>query len=110
MAITAADFVAQFPEFRAAYENSPEMAGPMFDRALSVAQAQVSSLVFGTAYEQAVFLVAADTLSLSPFGENLRIANKDTSMYRVLYNQLARAVGPRVAVGGGFWGPSGQGW
>ena len=99
MAVDAATFILELPEFADAYAAQPAM----IERALRLAQSQVSLVVFGTSYQDAVFLMAAHNLALSPSGENLRLNRTSTeSVYLEQFRLLARAKRPRVFLGGGL--------
>ena len=101
MAITAADFVLEYPEFDAAASAQPAMVA----RALRLAESQVDPTVFKTATQDAVFLLAAHHLALSPYGENLRIDGTN-SLYLEQFRRLSNSRRPRVMIGGGLGGGS----
>lgn len=100
MAVDAATFVSEFPEFQAVLTSQPALV----DRALRAAQLQVDAVVFASAYQDAVFLMAAHHLAMSPYGENLRLKDPTQSLYLEQFNRLSNSRRPRVMVGGGFGG------
>lgn len=100
MAIDRATFAQQYPEFRVISENADTQG--LVDRCLALAVLQVDPLVFKSAYEQAVFLLAGHHMALSPYGENLRLKD-GTSLYLEQFNRLSNTRRPRVMVGGGFF-------
>lgn len=100
--LTAEDFVQAYPEFRPAMEREPNMIAS----ALEIGALHCDPLVFKSAYKQAVYLMAAHQLALSPFGENLRI-DGNNSLYLQRWEALRDTRRPRVMVGGGFGWPGG---
>lgn len=101
MSIDVATWVSEFPEFQVAAASQPAM----FERALRAATRLVDPALFGTAYQDAVFLLASHFAALSPFGENLRLKD-GTTAYEQQYKQLRDSRRPRVMVGGGLLGGS----
>lgn len=96
-------FLAAFPEFRAAFQREPAMV----ENALATGALHCGLEVFGSAYPQAVMLMAAHQLAMSPFGEALRIQGDDgsTTLYYKRWQDLSNSRRPRGMVGGGFgWG------
>ena len=100
MAVDVATLVSEFPEFSSAATAQPAMVA----RALRLAQSLVDARQYGSAYQDAVFLLTADALAMSPYGESLRINvdGEPTSVYRLQYERLQRAKSPRVMLGGGL--------
>jgi hypothetical protein len=100
---TVQAFVDAYPEFRSTYQREPAMVA----NALATAVLHCGPEVFGSAYAQAVMLMAAHQLAMSPFGEALRIKGDDgpTSLYFRRWQDLANSRRPRVMLGGGLpWG------
>lgn len=98
MAIDAASFVANFPEF----EEINDVAPAAVAGALLRAQAYVSATVWGTRYEAAVFTKAAHLLCMTGFGENARIDSKAATAYGQTFTEMVRALPIRILVSGGF--------
>lgn len=100
MAIDAASFVANFPEF----EEINEVAPAAVTGALLRAQAYVSSTVWGPRYEAGVLTKAAHLLCMTGFGENARIDSKAATAYGETFKEMLRALPLRILVSGGFGG------
>lgn len=93
MAWTAATFRAARPEFA-------EIADAVVTLALSDAASEVDSRVYGTTYDQAVSLLAAHKLSITPYGQGARLEPKSgdgTTTYLAEFERLTRKKA------GGFW-------
>ena len=97
MAIDAPTLIAEYPEFGPAYTAQPAMV----ERALRLALSQTDAAVYGSAHQDAVFLLAAHNLAYSPFGENLRLKD-GSSIYLEQYKRLRDTRRPRVMVAGGL--------
>jgi hypothetical protein len=106
MAVNAATFVAQFPEFEEIYALTAPVAdgAAIVNGALLEAQAYCSATVWGDRYERGVFTKAAHILCMSAFGENARIDAKAATAYGVKFQEMVRALPMRVLVSGGFGG------
>lgn len=97
MTVTAASLKAQRPEF-APTDDAVVLA------AIADADTEVDARVFGEKAGQAVSLLAAHKLALSPFGTQARLDPKaqgdgphGQTVYGVEYDALVRQCG------GGFW-------
>lgn len=98
MAWTAATFKAARVEFA-------EIADAAVTAALSDATSELDSRLFGSTFDQAVGLLAAHKLSISPFGQQARLeakAGDGTTTYLAEFNRLARKkCGGALAIGQG---------
>jgi hypothetical protein len=87
-----ATFTASYPEFRTA---SPELV----EAKLQEAARRVSASAFGSRYDDAVALMAADLLWSSPFGATLRLdGSGGPSEYRRAFVRLREEVCPTFVV------------
>lgn len=95
MAITAVDFVAAFPEFQEAYDARPGSVAAAIQEALP----HVSALHYGSAYQQGVFLMTAHILSVSPYGQEMRLIKwDDRTTYSVRFDRLSASRPVRTLV------------
>jgi hypothetical protein len=91
VAWTAASFKARWPEFEPTDDAIVE--GALADAVLAN-----DARLFGARTDEAVAYYAADILSLSPGGQQARLAkNEITTTYRAMWERLAR-----VAAGGAW--------
>ncbi len=100
MAITAAQFVVEFPEFDEANDLVPAMVAA----ALVEAQAYCSVKVWGVRYDRAVYTKCAHILCMTALGENARIDAKQATAYGEKFKEMVRALPMRVLVSGGLGG------
>lgn len=102
MAWDAASFKAVRLEFA-------EIADATVTLALSDAASELDARVFGDTHDQAVGLLAAHKLSVSPFGQQARLEPKTGDGTTTYLAELQRLTRKRA---GGFWaigrGPSGS--
>ncbi len=103
MAVTVASLRADRPEF-APTDDAVVQA------AITAAANEVDDAVFGVKTDEAVSLLAAHKLSISPFGQQARLAPKaqggglhGSTIYGVEYDALTRQCA------GGFWVVGGWG-
>jgi hypothetical protein len=84
VAIDVASFKSAYPEFGQAPDATVQ-------EKLSSAQRQTDSGVWGTQYEDGVFLRTADLLAKCPFGRKMQLVNKDgTTAYSADLERLER--------------------
>lgn len=89
--MTQDDFLAAFPEFRA--------AGAMIPTKLAEATRRVDSSIYGDRTEDAIGYLAAHLLAMSPFGVNLRKEDDKTkSSYLDSFEAIRREVAPSMIV------------
>lgn len=88
-----ATFRIRFPEFRSAHDD-------LVNPALAAAALSTSAADWGTNYDEAHGLLAADLLANSPFGKNARLTEEDgkKTNYSALRDALGRRVLPSVVV------------
>lgn len=103
MAVTVASLRADRPEF-------DPTAEAVVQAAITAAEREVDPAVFGEKTDEAVSLLAAHKLSISPFGQQARLAPKaqggglhGSTIYGVEYDALTRQCA------GGFWVVGGWG-
>lgn len=90
MAITAADFRVEYPEFSAAPDA-------LVDAKLSAATHFCDASKWGARYQDGVFLKAAHLIAMSPSGEKMRIAkgSKET-LYSSMFDDMLMALPVRT--------------
>lgn len=92
MAVDRDNFLAAHPEFESATE-------PMVRIVIADAINNVDEGVFKTKTDQAVRLLAAHYLAVTPFGRNARLSSKEgNSTYMVQFKALTRSMTPGFRV------------
>lgn len=93
--MTAAGFVAAFPEFAQTNTDLPAYVQSKLDHAAH----HVDELVWGDRYAYGVYLKAAHLLAMSPYGENMRLSktSKET-VYGEMFKDELRALPARVMI------------
>lgn len=100
MAIDLATFVTEFPEFAATATSRAAYVQSHLDAALPYCDA----VMLGSMYQRGVFLKAAHTLSMSPFGENARLNKSDgQTTYSAMFDDMLRHMPARCTVSGEGW-------
>lgn len=97
MSVDRATFVERFPEF--SEMNDVGEAQPVLDRALRDAQRFVGQKAWGPRWEDGVFVKTAELLTMTPFGENMRLKD-GTSPYSRMFREMQVSLGVRFALAG----------
>jgi hypothetical protein len=97
MAVDRATFVADFPEFTEMAADSD--AQLVIDRALRDAKRFCGQKQWGTRWQDGVFVKAAELLSMTPFGENMRMKD-GKSPYTALFRSMQVSLPYRFAAPG----------
>lgn len=100
MAVDAATFVLNFPEFREINATAPEVIA----NALAEAATFCDPAIWGPRYNSGVMRKAAHLLCMTPFGENARLAEGTQSVHGIVFEEMLRSLPFRVAVAGGYGG------
>lgn len=83
--LTVLEFRARFPEFEV-------LLDPQVQKALDIAANNVDPTVYGDRAQDAAYYYAADTLALSPFGQQARLVSANgTTTYRVQFERMQKA-------------------
>lgn len=86
MALLYTSFIAKFPEFANATQA-------LVQKHLDDALLEIDPAVWGPKADAGQGFLAAHTLALSPFGQGVRLVQKDgTTTYNVHYKRLQRQV------------------
>ena len=95
MALDAAAFISEFPEFADVNTANPALVA----RTLRAAAAYCDATLWGARYRDGVFTKCAHLLSLSPFGESARLAkgSKET-IYSIQFDDMIAALPVRMLV------------
>lgn len=94
MPVSAADFVARFPEFTGA-------GTPLVERCIAEAERRTSDVVWGDLRDDGVRYLAAHLLACSPNAKDMRIKSDPTdSIYRAERMRLERIVASGYRVTG----------
>jgi hypothetical protein len=87
MAVTRLDLIELYPEFTNADTNQ-------VNSAISFAQSNTSSTVFGDSHDLAVILYSCHLLAISPYGQEMQLApDKGEDKYFYEFNRLAQGSG-----------------
>lgn len=93
MAVSAAQFLVEFPEFGPTNTQRPGL----IEAKLEHASRFVSARLWGTRYDRGVYLKAAHLLAMTPYGENARLhKTSPETVYSVLWDQEVEALPARM--------------